>query len=164
MPTVVTIGVYGFDQATFLATLHDAGVTLLLDVRQRRGVRGPEYAWANSARIQAALVDAAIAYRHHKELAPSTELRHLQYAEDERQGVGKRSRVELAPSYVRRYTEEILDRFDLGALVRSLPRDGASALMCVDREPAACHRSLVAARLARRHRVAVSPLLPRRTP
>ncbi len=121
MPTVVTIGVYGFNQGTFLAALDDAGVKLLLDVRQRRGVRGSEYAWANSARLQAALADAGIAYRHHKELAPTTELRRLQYAEDERQGVGKRSRVELAPEYRERYTHEILDQVDLEPIVDSLP-------------------------------------------
>ena len=76
-PSVVTIGVYGFDQGTFLTALEDAGVGLVMDVRQRRGVRGREYAWANSARLQAALADAEIEYRHHKELAPtrSIELR-----------------------------------------------------------------------------------------
>ena len=51
MPRVATIGVYGFDADSFLAALRDAGVTLLLDVRQRRGVRGPQYAWANSKRL-----------------------------------------------------------------------------------------------------------------
>ena len=53
---MVTIGVYGFDGESFLQRLRHADVRLLLDVRQRRGVRGPEYAWANSRRLQAALV------------------------------------------------------------------------------------------------------------
>ena len=97
---MVTIGVYGFDAAAFLDRLRQAEVRLLLDVRQRRGVRGPEYAWANSRRLQALLAGARIAYAHHPELAPTTELRRLQYAEDERRGVGKRSRRELAPAYV----------------------------------------------------------------
>ena len=57
---------------------------LLLDVRQRRGVRGPEYAWANSKRLQAALAEAGIAYEHRPELAPTTAMRKLQYAEDDR--------------------------------------------------------------------------------
>src|ERR687894_1539628 len=110
---MVTIGVYGFDGQSFLQRLRRAEVRLLLDVRQRRGVRGPEYAWANSRRLQAALAHAGIAYEHHPELAPTTELRRLQYAEDERRGVGKRSRRELAPAYIQRYTREILDRVDL---------------------------------------------------
>jgi uncharacterized protein (DUF488 family) len=160
MPTVVTIGVYGFDQAAFLAALARARVTLLLDVRQRRGVRGREYAWANSARLQAALADAGIEYRHLKELAPTTELRQLQYAEDDRQGVGKRSRVELAPAYRDGYTREILDRVDLAPIVTSMPTDGATALLCVERDAEACHRSLITDRMAAEQGVSVTHLKP----
>src|SRR4028119_553712 len=124
---MVTIGIYGFDGESFLQRLRHADVRLLLDVRQRRGVRGPEYAWANSLRLQAALAQARIAYEHHPELAPTTELRQLQYAEDDRQGVGKRSRRELAAEYTRRYTTEILDRADLTPIVSEPPRRGAAS-------------------------------------
>ena len=160
MATVATIGVYGFDRDAFLSALARARVGRLLDVRQRRGVRGSEYAWANSRRLQAALAEAGVEYRHHRELAPTTELRHLQYAEDERQGVGKRSRERLAPEYVERYTREILDRVDLAPIVADLPRAGAAALMCVERDPEACHRSLVAQRMARELGVRVVHLRP----
>jgi uncharacterized protein (DUF488 family) len=155
---MVTIGVYGFTVESFLQRLLHADVRLLLDVRQRRGVRGPEYAWANSLRLQAALADAQIAYAHHPELAPTTELRHLQYAEDARQGVGKRSRRELAAEYTRRYTTEILDRTDLSAIVSALPSRGTSALLCVERDPEACHRSLIAQRLTEQHHVRIEHL------
>jgi uncharacterized protein (DUF488 family) len=158
--TVATVGVYGFTGEAFLAALRDAGVGLLIDVRQRRGERGSEYAWANSQRLQAALADAGIEYRHLKELAPTTELRRLQYAEDARLGVGKRSRVELAPEYVTRYTGEILDRVDLGPLVDALPDDVVTAMLCVERDPEACHRSLIASRLADDHGVRVVHLRP----
>jgi uncharacterized protein (DUF488 family) len=158
MPRVATIGVYGFDLDGFLARLREADVGLVLDVRQRRGVRGREYAWANSQRLQAALAEAGIEYRHHPELAPTTELRQLQYAADDRMGVGKRSRERLAPEYVERYTSEILDRADLDAV--ELPETGAAAVLCVEAEPAACHRSLIAARLAERFGVETVDLLP----
>jgi uncharacterized protein (DUF488 family) len=137
-------------------------VGLLLDVRQRRGVRGSEYAWANSARLQAALAEAGVEYRHLRELAPTTELRQLQYREDERLGVGKRSRAELAPKYREGYTRAILDRVDLAPIVEELPRDAASALLCVERDPEACHRSLIAERLAAQHGVRVTHLRPDR--
>ena len=156
----MTIGVYGFDGESFLRRLRSADVSLLLDVRQRRGVRGPEYAWANSRRLQAALADAGIAYEHHLELAPTTELRRVQYAEDDRNRVGKRSRRELAPEYARRYTTEILDLADLGPIVAALPDDGAGALLCVERDPEACHRSLVAERLTEEHGIEVEHLRP----
>ena len=160
MKRLTTIGVYGFTADSFLAALREAGVGVVLDVRQRRGVRGPQYAWANSRRLQAALHEGGIGYEHHKELAPTTELRELQYAEDARQGVGKRSRSVLAPEYVERYTREILDQVDLADLVRDLPADGAAALLCVERDPEACHRSLIAERLAAEHGLAVAHLRP----
>jgi uncharacterized protein (DUF488 family) len=157
--TVATIGVYGASLDTFLATLAEADVGLVLDVRQRRGVRGREYAWANSLRLQAALADASIGYRHHRELAPTTELRRLQYREDDRLGEGKRSRTVLAPEYRRRYIEEILDCVDTVAFEASLPREHASALLCVERDARACHRSLIAERLADEHGARVIDLV-----
>ena len=151
---------YGFTAEAFLEALKRADVLMLIDVRQRRGVRGPDYAWANSRRLQRALADNRIEYRHHKELAPTTELRQLQYREDDRLGVGKRSRSQLAPGYVERYTREILDRADLDALVATLPTGSAAALLCVERDPEACHRSLIAERLAARYGVDVVHIRP----
>jgi uncharacterized protein (DUF488 family) len=158
--SVATIGVYGFDGRGFLAALRAADVGLVLDVRQRRGVRGREYAWANSLRLQIALKESGVAYEHHRELAPTTELRQLQYREDDRLGVGKRSRVELAQAYRERYQAEILDRVDLGVIIERLPRERTSALLCVERDPEACHRSLIAQRMAELYGVAVRDLRP----
>jgi uncharacterized protein (DUF488 family) len=160
MRRLATIGVYGFGADTFLAALRDGGVTKVIDVRQRRGVRGAEYAWANSRRLQGALAQAGIAYEHRPDLAPTTELRQLQYAEDARRGVGKRSRSVLAPAYVERYTGEILEPVDLAELADGLPSEGIAALMCVERDPEACHRSLIAERLASEHAVEVTHLRP----
>ena len=160
MLRMVTIGVYGFDGESFLQRLRHADVRLLLDVRQRRGVRGHEYAWANSLRLQAALAQARIVYEHHGELAPTTELRQLQYAEDDRCGVGKRARRGLAAEYTRRYTAEILDRADLTPIVSALSSSGTAALLCVERDADACHRSLIAQRLAEQHPVTIQHLSP----
>lgn len=160
MRRVVTIGVYDWDLSSFLEALGDSDVRLLIDVRQRRGVRGREYAWANSARLQDALAGAGVAYQHHKELAPTTELRHVQYAVDARRGEGKRSRTVLAPEYATRYTREILDQVPLALLANVLPAEGASALFCVERDPEACHRSIIADRLAAEHGVTVTHLRP----
>src|ERR1700733_2073992 len=160
MSRIATVGVYEFDRASFVRALDGAGVTQLIDVRQRRGVRGPQYAWANARRLQALLADAHIGYEHHPELAPTTELRHLQYHDDDRQGVGKRSRVRLSPDYIRAYTEEILDRAPLEPLVERLPVHGIGALFCVEATPQACPRTLVAQRVADRFGFEVVPLEP----
>ena len=159
MKTLRTIGVYGFDRDSFLGALGGAEVDLLLDVRQRRGVRGSEYAWANARRLQAALAEAGIGYSHLKELAPTTEMRQLQYEEDARLGEGKRNRTALAPAYVERYTEEILDRVDIHPVVRWIG-DSSAALLCVERDPEACHRSLIAERLQREWGFEVEHLRP----
>jgi uncharacterized protein (DUF488 family) len=159
MASIATIGVYGFDRDSFLEALSDAGVDLLLDVRQRRGVRGSEYAWANARRLQTALGETGIGYTHLKELAPTTELRQLQYREDARLGEGKRSRSVLAPEYARRYEEEILDPVELEPVVRWIGASSA-ALLCVERDPEACHRSLIAARLQRDWGFGVEHLRP----
>jgi uncharacterized protein (DUF488 family) len=160
MRRIATVGVYEFDAAGFVRALDEANVSQVIDIRQRRGVRGPQYAWANARRLQALLSDARIAYVYHPELAPDTELRHLQYREDDRQGVGKRSRVRLAPEYIRQYTEEILDLVPLEPLIRQLPVHGIGALMCVEATAQACHRSLVAGRLAERYSFEVVNIEP----
>jgi uncharacterized protein (DUF488 family) len=160
MTRIATIGVYDWYLEHFLGALEEHSVTQLLDVRQRRGVRGREYAWANAQRLQAALAQAHVEYRHHPELAPTTELRHLQYEEDDRLGVGKRSRVELAPAYVEGYTREILDRADLASLVDELPQSGIATLFCVERDPEACHRSLVTTRLGAEYGLEVVHIRP----
>jgi uncharacterized protein (DUF488 family) len=150
VPGIATIGIYGFDLEGFLGTLKTAKVSTVVDVRQRRGVRGPEYAWANSKRLQAALAKVDFGYVHLKQLAPTTELRQVQYREDDRLGEGKRSRTHLAPEYARRYSEEILAVADLSTLLE-LAEAELPALLCVERDPEACHRSLIAERLAREH-------------
>jgi uncharacterized protein (DUF488 family) len=160
VPTLVTIGVYDWTLSAFLTALGNAGVSLVVDVRQRRGVRGSEYAWANARRLEAALREAGIGYAHHGELAPTTELRQLQYAADAEAGVGKRSRARLATEYVARYRREVLERADLAPLVEQLRVAGTAALLCVERDPEACHRSLIASRLADEHGLSVTHLRP----
>ena len=75
-------------------------------------------------------------------------------------GVGKRSHRELAPEYAERYRREILDQADLDAVVARMPEDSTTALLCVERDPEACHRSLVAHELAEAYGLDVVHLFP----
>jgi uncharacterized protein (DUF488 family) len=156
---ICTIGVYGADLDAFLAALAGAKVDLVLDVRQRRGVRGAQYAWANAKRLEAELREAGIVYQHVPDLAPTTAMREAQYEADAARGEGKRSRTVLSPAYVERYTEEILDPADLDPLIRFIGRSTA-ALLCVERDAAACHRSLIAARIAREQGARIENIRP----
>lgn len=161
MNRIVTIGAIGFSAEAFFDALRAAGVDTLVDVRRRRAVRGREYAFANSQRLQAGLADAGIRYLHRIDLAPPDDVRQRQAEADKAAGVAKRRREELSPLFVEAYEREVLAGFDPRSLLDELPDDAAViALMCVERLPSACHRSLLAARLAGEWQVEVEHLAP----
>jgi uncharacterized protein (DUF488 family) len=158
---IITMGLYGFDEASFFEALQGANVDVFVDVRWRRGVRGSEYAFANSQRLQARLAELGIAYLHRRDLAPSPELRGRQHAADKRTKVAKRKRVGLDPAFVEAYRAERLDQFQSQGLLDELPAAAdVAALFCVEREPAACHRSLIAEKLRADLGVEVEQLRP----
>lgn len=158
---ILTIGAYGFDAHTFFNALTDAGVDTLVDVRRRRGVRGHDYAWANHQRLELRLDELGIRYVHRVELSPSLETRQRQYAADAETHTAKRQRAELSPEFKHAYHAECLTGFDPQAFLDDLPREAKRiALFCVEREPAACHRSLLADVLSHSCDVTVRHLLP----
>jgi hypothetical protein len=156
-----TIGAFGFTEAGFFDALQNAGVDTFCDIRARRGVRGSEYAFVNSTRLQARLAELEIAYRHHLDLAPEPQNRELQYSKDKEAKIAKRKRTELSPEFAHAYSESRLTEFDSAVFLTELrPEARRIALFCVEREPAACHRSLVAERLASDLSLPVTHLLP----
>ena len=160
-PVIVTIGVYGCDEASFFAALQQAGVDTFVDIRRRRGVRGADYAFANSQRLQARLSELGIRYVHRLDLAPSPETRSQQVAVDKANKTAKRQRAVLDPAFAAAYRQERLAGFDSRQFLADLgPEVHVVALFCVEREPAACHRSLLATWLQRDLGVAVRHLLP----
>lgn len=142
-----TIGAYGKSEATFFEELERAGVDLFCDIRQRRGVRGSQYAFANSTRLQAGLATRGIAYKYVPQLAPTTAIREEQYEADRQQGITKRARMELGAKFKQLYIREVLDHFDAKGFHESLATAHRVALFCVEGTSAACHRSLVSDRL-----------------
>ncbi len=160
MNKIVTIGVYGFDAESFFAALQRAGVDTLCDIRRWRGVRGSEYAFANRARLEAQLTALGIRYVHRLDLAPSPALRQEQYAVDAAAGVGKRQRAALAPAFVAGYQAACLEHFDSAGFVADLGDAQVVAFLCLETAPAACHRALVAARLAQDLGLPVIHILP----
>jgi uncharacterized protein (DUF488 family) len=144
---ILTIGVYGFSEAAFFKKLREAGVDTFCDIRWRRGVRGREYAFANSGRLQKRLSELGIRYLHFRELAPPPELRKRQAAADHAAGIQKRQRTSLGAAFIAGYHEAMSD-FDSRKFLESLGSETKiAALFCVERDPAACHRSLLARRL-----------------
>jgi uncharacterized protein (DUF488 family) len=158
---LVTIGVYGATAEDFFRSLQQAGVDTFVDIRRRRGVRGPEYANANSQRLQGQLAELGIRYVHLLELAPTEAVRNVQYAADAELKTGKRARSALSPAFVAAYRREILDRQTPAVFWEALPADAqVVALFCVERDAAACHRSLVAEWLGKHETVVVEHIVP----
>lgn len=160
-PKLVTLGVYGSSEAGFFAALSAAGVDTFCDLRRRRGVRGSEYAFVNHRRLEAHLTQLNIRYLHFKELAPSLALRERQKAADQAGRIAKRQRTELSELFVTGFGEECLQAFDSRKFIERLGSEArVVALFCVERAPAACHRSLVAEHLRRELGLEVVHLTP----
>lgn len=161
MIDLVTLGVYGSSEASFFAALRDAAVDTFVDVRQRRGLRGSQYAYANSTRLQERLAEMGIRYMHLKDLAPTPAVRDRQKAADARSGVAKRERDRLGEAFVEAYRSEVLAPYDLDAFFEALPADARTvALFCVERAPEACHRSLLAEALVQERGLSVRHVIP----
>ncbi len=161
MPEFVTIGAFGWDEEGFFQALREAGVDLLCDLRRRRGVRGAEYAFVNSQRLQNRLAQRGIRYLHRLDLAPTEAVRQQQHAADEASKTAKRQRTALSPGFVAAYQQECLAGFEGARFAAELgPEAHVVALFCVEREASACHRSLIAARLESDLGIAVRHLTP----
>ncbi|MRR10586.1 DUF488 domain-containing protein [bacterium] len=161
MTRMVTIGVFGFTEEGFFSALTRAGVDTFCDVRWRRGVRGREYAFANRARLEHRLGGLGIRYLHFRDLAPPPALRERQGVEDRANKVAKRQRTELGQAFREAYRGQCLAGFNAGEFLRRLGGQArVAALFCVEREPAACHRSLLAEELTRQLGIEIAHLKP----
>jgi uncharacterized protein (DUF488 family) len=158
--TLYTTGVYGKTEQNFFEALTGNHITLLVDVRRRRGVRGHLYSFANSAALQARLAELGIGYLHAIEAAPPEDLRELQKQADTREKVGQRKREQISPEFRKLYTKTVLTPDTVSELGKQIVEalgkgNGSACLFCVEAAPEACHRSLVAEALATHFRAKV---------
>lgn len=143
---IFTIGVYGSSEQQFFGKLAENGIDTFCDIRQRRGVRGSQYAFVNSKRLQDTLAEMGISYNYLKELSPTKEIRAAQKEADKRNGIQKKDRTRLGDVFVNSYKLHIAD-YDFEALVEKLKDAEKVVFFCVEESPYACHRSIVAERL-----------------
>jgi uncharacterized protein (DUF488 family) len=149
MDKIVTIGVYGFDEEDFFQALVRARVDVFCDIRLRRGMRGSLYAFANSQRLQKHLALLGIEYIHVKELAPEREIRAKQEQADKEADIAKRKRMTLGSTFVEEYEKSCLAHFDSRGFMSTFDATKkVLCLFCVEGRPEACHRSLVATKIA----------------
>jgi len=148
-PEIYTIGVYGSSEKEFFQKIIDNNIDTFCDIRLRRAVRGAQYAFANSQRLQNKLGDLSITYLHETGLAPTTEIIKLQDKFDKEHKIQRRKREELTDGFKTAYKNRILSKFDIRQFVTTLENSGTRKLVlfCVEKFPDACHRSLVTNKL-----------------
>lgn len=144
MVNIFTIGVYGLTKDDFFQKLINSNIDTFCDIRKRRFVRGAKYAFANRNKLEAQLGELDINYVHYKKLAPSDEVRKIQYENDKRQGISQRERINLCQAFIDAYKRENLTTFDHADFLNALgPHAKNVVLFCVEKESKTCHRSLV---------------------
>lgn len=147
-----TIGIYHRSESEFFGALEGAQIQLFCDIRRRRGIRGKKYTFGNSKRLRERLTSMGIAYWHLPDLAPTTAMVNRQDQIDGDSGISRRDRKLLSSEFIEAYKREILSKFDVDRFLHRLTQNKVErvVMFCLEREAAACHRSLVTENLHRR--------------
>ena len=136
MPRLFTIGYEKLLPPELVNELEVAGVERLIDVRYRPQSRRPGM---SKTRLGQLLGEHGIAYEHRKALGTPPDIRW--YFRNHREAEGReafREHVEASAAG------------ELDALAAELDAAPATALMCLEADPAGCHRRVVAEQLRTR--------------
>jgi len=126
---IFTIGYEGATVDEFLAALKEAGVERLIDVRALPLSRRPGF---SKSPLRSALGQADIEYVHLKALGTPA---------DGRAAARAGRHAEMARIYSGQL--ELPEAMAQSAQMLELAREKPSALLCMEREPAHCHRTLL---------------------
>lgn len=147
MKTLSTIGYESANVRGFLEALREAGVSLLVDVRAVASSRRPGFA---KTRLSANLEEAGIGYLHLRGLGTPAEGR----------AAARAGRHEEMHEIFREHLDSPEARKDLETLVDLVSAGSKVCLLCLEADPAHCHRSLVADAVAERTPVRIEHLHP----
>lgn len=127
--TIFTIGYEGATQAEFVAALQAAGVERVIDVRAVPNSRRPGF---SKTPLKNALAEAGIDYVHLRALGTPAEGR----------AAARAGRLDdLTRIYLGQL--ETPQAMAEGAMMLDLAAEKPSALLCYERDPACCHRTLL---------------------
>jgi uncharacterized protein (DUF488 family) len=136
MPTLWTIGYERLLPPELIAELEAAGIERLIDVRFRPQSRRPGM---SKTRLGDRLAEHGIAYESRRSLGTPPDLRWL----------FRHKRLEEARAGFRAHLEATAAD-ELEALAAELDHGPRTVLMCLEAEPAECHRRVVAEALVQR--------------
>jgi uncharacterized protein (DUF488 family) len=131
---IFTIGYEAITMGEFIAALSEARVERVIDVRALPLSRRPGF---SKSPLRAALAEAGIEYVH---------LRALGTPAAGRDAARKGRHEELERIYAGQL--ELPEASAQGAEMLELAREKPSALLCYERDPAGCHRTLLLAAVA----------------
>jgi uncharacterized protein (DUF488 family) len=129
--TIFTIGYEGATVDEVIAALEKAGVEQLIDVRQLPLSRRPGF---SKSSLAAALAERGISYVH---------LKALGTPKPGRDAAKKGDRATLEAVYAGQL--ELPEAQMQAAQMRALAAEKVSALLCFERDPGMCHRTLLLA-------------------
>ena len=129
MPTLWTIGYERLLPPELANELREAGVRRVIDVRFRPQSRRPGM---SKTRLADLLGEHGIAYEHRKALGTPPDIRALFHA----------GRVDAAREAYRAHVEETASA-ELDALAAELDGPVRTALLCLEADPAGCHRRVL---------------------
>lgn len=129
MPTLCTIGYEKMFPQTLATELGAAGVRRVIDVRIRPQSRRPGM---SKTRLAALLDEHGILYEHRRELGTPLEIR----------GLYRSGHLAEAAAAFREHVEAERGE-ELDALAAELERSPLAALLCLEADPAACHRRVL---------------------
>jgi uncharacterized protein (DUF488 family) len=132
---IFTIGYEATTMADFLSALEKAGVERIIDVRAVPNSRRPGF---SKNPLKNALAEVGIEYVHLKALGTPADGRAAARA-------GKQDDLERIYAGQLELPEAMVQAEQM----RELAEEKPSALLCYEREPAQCHRSLLLAAVAR---------------
>jgi uncharacterized protein (DUF488 family) len=126
---IFTIGYEGTTVADFVGALREAAIRRVIDVRALPLSRRPGF---SKSPLRAALAEAGIEYVHLKALGTPADGRAAARA-------GRHADLERIYSGQLELPEAVLQSAQMLELAREKP----SALLCMEREPTHCHRTLL---------------------
>lgn len=147
MDPLWTIGYEDATTETFLEALRGAGVEAVADVRAVASSRRPGFA---KTRLAESLAGAGIGYLHLRGLGTPAEGR----------AAARAGRHHEMRAVYARHLETLAAQADLAALLEMVRAGTRVCLLCLEADPAHCHRSLVAGAVAAELPVYVEHLRP----
>jgi len=127
--TLYTAGYEGCNISDFISKLQANGIKVVIDIREIPISRKKGF---SKAALKEILTENNIEYIHYKELGSPKDIRHKLHEDGD------------FKSFINQYLAYVKDKKNILDEVRSIVENQSSCLLCFEKAPRQCHRSVVA--------------------